>query len=493
MEYFNILNLSKEPFSNSPGPEFFYRSPQHVECLQSLELAIRLHRGLNVVIGNVGTGKTTLCRRLIGKFAGCEDIETHLLLDPHFGNSMEFLSAVVRMFGLENKTGACETVWQLKEDIKNHLFDQGVGRQKSVVLIIDEGQKIPDFCLEALREFLNYETNEHKLLQIVIFAQKEFEKTLRQHSNFADRINFFYNLRPLNFKDTRLMIEFRMVKASKTGKVTVRFSYPALWAIYRATGGYPRKIVTLCHQILLALIIQNRSNAGWFLARSCIRRNAPHRARIPPLAGVAALSVLLVILLIAGLETDQFKRLGFSKEELPAAKESPVLSDTVPEATVYAQPPCVLGRLAVKKGETVSKMIADVYGSYEPEYLRLVEKANPHIKDPDHVAAGDIINFPAVTVKLSPPMWTYLVQIAEKKGLGEAYELLDKYSDKTPPLRVLPYWTNREGLKFAILLKEDFIDEESASMATRGLIPLISSSAKIISKWEKDTVFFGKL
>ena len=90
-------------------------------------------------------------------------------------------------------------------------------------------------------------------------------------------------------------------------------------------------------------------------------------------------------------------------------------------------------------------------------------------------------------------MWTYLVRVAEKKELGEAYELLDRYSDKIPPLRMLPYWTNREGLKFAILLKEDFIDEESARMATKGLIPLISSSAKIISKWGKDTVFFGKL
>ena len=493
MEYFNILNLSKEPFSNSPEPEFFYRSPQHVECLQGLELAIRLHRGLNVVIGDVGTGKTTLCRRLIGKFAECEDIETHLLLDPHFGNSMEFLSAVVRMFGLENKTGSCETVWQLKEDIKNYLFDRGVGRQKSVVLIIDEGQKIPDFCLEALREFLNYETNEHKLLQIVIFAQKEFEKALKQHSNFADRINFFYNLKPLNFKDTRLMIGFRMVKASRTGKVTLRFSYPALWAIYRATGGYPRKIVTLCHQILLSLIIQNRSNVGWFLTRSCIRRNAPHRAGIPPWAGIATLSGLLVILLIAGLETDQFKRSVFFREELPAAEKSPVLSDTAVEASIYVQPPCVLGRLAVKKGETVSKMIADIYGSCEQKYLRLVEKANPHIKNLNHVAAGDIINFPAVTAKLSPPMWTYLVRVAEKKELGEAYELLDRYSDKIPPLRMLPYWTNREGLKFAILLKEDFIDEESARMVIEGLIPLISSSAKIISKWGKDTVFFGKL
>ncbi|MBN2686747.1 MAG: AAA family ATPase, partial [Deltaproteobacteria bacterium] len=70
MEYFKILNLIKEPFSNSPEPEFFYDSPQHVNCLQNLEMAIRLRRGLNVIVGEVGTGKTTLCRRLINQFDG---------------------------------------------------------------------------------------------------------------------------------------------------------------------------------------------------------------------------------------------------------------------------------------------------------------------------------------------------------------------------------------------------------------------------------------
>ena len=75
--------------------------------------------------------------------------------------------------------------------------------KKTVVLIIDEGQKLPDFCLEILREFLNYETNENKLLQIVIFAQNEFRRILKRHANFADRVNQFYFLKPLNFRETR--------------------------------------------------------------------------------------------------------------------------------------------------------------------------------------------------------------------------------------------------------------------------------------------------
>ena len=102
MDYFKILNLKKEPFSNSPEPEFFFQSVKHVGCLQKLELAVRLRRGLSVVVGEVGTGKTTLCRQLILRFAASEEdkkqIETHLILDPSF----EFPRVLVN---------SCDDVW----------------------------------------------------------------------------------------------------------------------------------------------------------------------------------------------------------------------------------------------------------------------------------------------------------------------------------------------------------------------------------------------
>ena len=92
MDYFSILNLNKEPFSNSPDPEYFFQSQQHLGCLQKLELSFRLRRGLNVVIGDVGTGKTTLCRQLIRQFATDTDkeYETHLILDPYFSSPLSF-------------------------------------------------------------------------------------------------------------------------------------------------------------------------------------------------------------------------------------------------------------------------------------------------------------------------------------------------------------------------------------------------------------------
>ena len=271
MDYYSVLNLNKEPFSNSPDPDFFYHSGEHVDCLQKLELSLLLRRGLNVIIGEVGTGKTTLCRQIIRRFSKRDEVDTHLILDPHFVDANEFLNTVAKMF-MDKKPPRSSNNWQVKEYIKQYLYRSGVDQNKTTILIIDEGQKIPIFCLEILREFLNYETNEFKLLQIVIFAQVEFEKTVQKLPNFADRINLYHYLKPLNFRDTCKMIKFRLEQSRGSGKRLELFSLAALAAVYRASGGYPRKIINLCHQTILTMIIQNKQSVGYFLVRRCANR-----------------------------------------------------------------------------------------------------------------------------------------------------------------------------------------------------------------------------
>ena len=298
MDYFSILNLTREPFSNSPDPDYFYHSRQHLDCLQKLELSLHLRRGLNVIIGEVGTGKTTLCRQLIRRFAQHKEMETHLILDPLFKDGADFLSAVTQL--LSGKGPAEGTTdWQVKEFIKHSLFRKGVDQKKTTVLIIDEGQKIPVFCLELLREFLNYETNEFKLLQIVIFAQTEFESVIREHPNFADRISLCHHLRPLSLRDTHMMIRFRLEKSSSTPQPLNLFTLPALVAIHRLTGGFPRKVINLCHQCILAMIIQNRKKVGLRLVRRCSERvfhEEPRRRWRWAAAAVAVAAVAAVLL-----------------------------------------------------------------------------------------------------------------------------------------------------------------------------------------------------
>ena len=328
MDYFTILNLNKEPFSNSPDPDYFFHSQQHVGCLQKLELSLRLKRGLNVVIGDVGTGKTTLCRQLIRKLRQDDAIETHLILDPYFSTPHEFLLTVTDML-VPGKPDQDEDDYQLKERIKNALFQKGVDENKTTMLIIDEGQKIPEFCLELMREFLNYETNDYKLLQIAIFAQEEFEKTLVKYANFTDRINLYHRLEPMSFKDTRNMIQFRLNQSSAVTKKLALFTYPAMWAIFRATRGYPRKIVNLCHRSMLAMIIQNKTKANWFLVQSCMKRAFEGtRKRSWALASMVAVLVATGIILVPRFIPDRTPSIISGQPESYGIKTSPDKSVT---------------------------------------------------------------------------------------------------------------------------------------------------------------------
>lgn len=295
MRYFELLNLRREPFSNSPDPDLFYQTKQHKECLRGLEIAIRLRRGLSVVTGHVGTGKTTLCRQLLRVLAERKDVTTLLILDPTFTTERELLLHLNRLFGVDPEQSTADSDWQLRENVKNALFRMAVEEGRLVALIVDEGQKLSLECLEILRELLNFETNEHKLLQIVIFAQLEFEPILEAKANLADRVNLRFRLGPLDFQDTRELIEARLAMCAKDISPEGIFTFWGLLGVYLATDGFPRQIVQLCHQALLAVIIKERPRVTWGVVRSCMRWRTlglPRRRRWPFVAAGALVLAL---------------------------------------------------------------------------------------------------------------------------------------------------------------------------------------------------------
>jgi len=552
MDYFSILNLNKEPFSNSPDPDYFFHSNQHVGCLQKLELSLRLRRGLNVVIGDVGTGKTTLCRQLIRKFKDDTEIETHLILDPYFSTPHEFLFTVAEMLGTE-KPDTGDDDYQLKEQIKQCLFKKGVDEKRTIVLIIDEGQKIPEFCLELLREFLNYETNDYKLLQIAIFAQKEFEKILEQRANFADRINLYHRLEPMSFKDTRLMIQFRLNQSSAVAQKLAVFTYPALWAIYRATQGYPRKIVNLCHRSILTMIIQNKTKANWFLVKSCMKRAFEGgRKRSWLLASIAALVIISGVLLIPrfyseGIQTAMTEvqskpfeiqaaqeiktaeqtasaqensaptsHAADPKPSVPlnaAAAENIASIPTTPEikpekiqtagldkqstgsapVPVLVNPrPKILGQLKVRRKETLGGMIQNIYGIFKTSYLNAVLEMNPHIVDPDTIDIGEVIVFPALPLNIRPhakPHWW--VEVGRRDKIENAFNILRQNRELSSSSRLIPFWNPQTGLQFSIVLNRYYYDEESALNMRNSLALDLFTESNLISSWGKETLFYA--
>ena len=466
MDYFKILNMEREPFSNSPDPGLFCPSRNHVECLQMLEMAIRLRRGLNVVLGEIGTGKTTLCRKLIQQFSAAEDrdrVEVHLVLDPSFSTPEEFLASIAGFFGLM-LGDAKPTERQFKEAIKASLFTKGVDEGKIVVLLIDEGQKLPDFCIEILRELLNYETNDCKLLQIVIFAQTEFEQAIRRRANFTDRINLSYRLHPLNLTETGRMINYRIAQASGQSRAPLLFSRPAIYAVYRATGGYPRAINMLCHHVVLSMIIQNRVRASWSLVRSCAGRLTllgPGRRGWNTAIAVVLLAVSLTLLALtlnksastgAPTGADSQKAVASpAASAVPHPKTRAAVSRAAMISTKSVAPrpvsekatqpdvslrskgaPSLLGHLPLDKGKSAWLNFMDIYASSDANLFRVFKQANPHIEESSE--AGALANIPAIpTLSGSAFMRNACcIQIDRLESFEEAYRLFKTVRKEDP-------------------------------------------------------------
>ncbi len=519
MEYFNLLNLKKEPFSNSPEPEFLFQSPQYTACLQKLELAVRLRRGLNVVIGDIGTGKTTLCRKLIQSFCStaedAEKIETHLLLDPSSSNAVDFLRNVAVILNVKDIDGK-ENEWQLKEKIKDYLFIKGVNEDKTVVLIIDEGQKIPENCLEILREFLNYETNDFKLLQIIIFAQEEFKTVIQKRENLTDRINLVYYLQPLNFAQMRAMIHYRISVARNMESGPELFSPGGILAIYLSTRGYPRKVVSLCHQVLLTLIIRGEKKAGFFFVRKCWKEKMSplQKSRKWAAASLATIAALLII--AAGIFFLQDRGVDLSlpvnaPKAAPETQQKPASVAPAPAVAVAAVPsppeliipenktlemkmPKILGVLTAKKGMNLWQTSKNIYGEVNQDVITKVNKANAHISNKNLLRVGEKIIIPAIPAAVKPiPEGSLIVILKNGKDIKSVYNYFyDASNNKNmPPTVFLSFWNRKNGLTFTVALDQSFGSLQETQAAISKLPDNNAAEAKIVSQWNENTIFFN--
>lgn len=226
-----------------------------------------------MILGDVGTGKTTLSRKLVQELSDRDDFIFNIVLDPSFDNEKSFLEYLARNYGISYPADA--NVMGLKETLEKFLFQKGVVENKTVVLIVDEAQKLNDISLEAMRVLLNYETNEFKLFQLVLLGQLELHTKIMHMPNFFDRISFKYTLNPLSREETKEMIEFRIRTAGYKANMHL-FLDEAVEEIYSYTKGYPRRIMMICHTALKELIMKKKIVVDAGLISGIIKKEVEH-------------------------------------------------------------------------------------------------------------------------------------------------------------------------------------------------------------------------
>ncbi len=242
--YESFFGLDQSPFENTPNTEFFFPSERHNEALAQLVYTVKRKKGFAVLTGEIGAGKTTLCRRLLRELD--EDCVTAVITNPRL-TGIQLLYAIAKEFSLEVEgANRLEILERLNEFLIINL-----AADRNVVLIVDEAQNLPLRTLEEVRLVSNLETETEKLIQILLLGQPELRGKL-DHSSLVQlkqRIAMRYHLSALDKKETACYIEHRMTKAGP--RHCAKFSSRAISLIYRYSGGVPRLINLVSDRSLL--------------------------------------------------------------------------------------------------------------------------------------------------------------------------------------------------------------------------------------------------
>jgi general secretion pathway protein A len=251
--YEDFFGFTEKPFSLTPDPKYLYKSESHANAFELLQYAIRRREGFVVVTGDIGAGKTTLCRALL------EQIDrrtfTALVLNP-FLSEDDLLKLILQDFGVVSREDvkAGRLAGVSKQDLIDTLYDFLLGLlpiRASAVLIIDEAQNLPLQVLEQLRILSNLETDKEKLLQIILVGQLNLQPLLRSPElrQLDQRVSIRYELKPLNREESAAYVAHRLYVAG--GASNVSFTQKALQQVHQLSGGIPRLINLICDRSLL--------------------------------------------------------------------------------------------------------------------------------------------------------------------------------------------------------------------------------------------------
>lgn len=354
--YTKYFGFNEKPFTLTPNPRFIYLSRNHKEAFAHLLYGINNHYGFIELIGEVGTGKTTVLRTLLNQLQE-DTYRTALIVNPCL-TGVELLRSICQEFGLSVQS---EYANDHLVEINNFLLSE-TSNGRTVVLVIDESQNLDPVVLEQIRLISNLETENDKLIQIVLAGQPELGALLERPDlrQLNQRIAVRYRLKSMDMLETRAYIRHRMEVAGETGGVT--FSLFAIRCIYYYTRGLPRMINILCDRSLLIAYGEERRriSAGIVFRASRELLHATQGRRFS-LVFAGLIIVLAIIFMAVNRNVRQFvSDTKISHTGQPAASPTPRISQKtiqapIPQTSVVSAPtPTANKQFLLLKQEIVS-------------------------------------------------------------------------------------------------------------------------------------------
>jgi len=265
--YNKFFGFKEKPFKLVPNPAYFYLSKSHEEALAHLNYAMSQGDGFVEITGEVGTGKTTLCRAFLESLNGT--VEAAYIFNPKL-SPKQLLRTINEEFGIKSEG---DNTKDLIDTLNIFLMQKKAGGKK-VILLIDEAQNLNRNVLEQLRLLSNLETNRDKLLQIILVGQPELSQILNSHElrQLGQRITLSYQLGPLTFNESKEYIQYRIgIAANKTA---IKFDRSAYRQIYKYSKGIPRLINIVCDRALLTAFVLNQFKITANITKTSIKELA---------------------------------------------------------------------------------------------------------------------------------------------------------------------------------------------------------------------------